>query len=98
MNNEFRSFDSLNCKEMPSLNKVVTAAVAGVFAATSVNMPAQAFTKAEVNSLSYEQVKGTGLANRCPEVVGEDSISLSSGKKYKVTDLCIEPKSWQVGS
>ena len=30
--------------------------------------PAQAITKSEINQLSYLQVKGTGLANRCPEV------------------------------
>jgi photosystem II oxygen-evolving enhancer protein 1 len=81
---------------MPSLSKIATAAAAGMFAVTSVNMPANALTKTETNSLSYEQVKGSGLANRCPTVVGEESITLSSGKKYKVTDLCIEPVAWQV--
>ena len=82
--------------EMPSFNKVMTAAVAGVFAATSFHMPAQALTKSEVLSLSYEQVKGSGLANRCPDVVGEETIVISGGKKYAITDLCIEPKAWQV--
>lgn len=59
-------------------------------------MPAHALTKAETMSLSYGQVKGSGLANRCPSVVGEETIALSSGKQYKITDLCLEPKSWQV--
>jgi photosystem II oxygen-evolving enhancer protein 1 len=79
-------------------NKVVASAMAGIFAASSINMPAQALTKAEVLSLSYEQVKGSGLANRCPEVAtGKSStIALSTGKKYKVTDLCLEPTNWQV--
>lgn len=42
------------------------------------------------------QVKGTGLANRCPEVVGEGSIALQGGKTYQLSDLCLEPKTWQV--
>ena len=41
------------------------------------------------------QVKGTGLANRCPEVKGEGKISVS-GNNVKLVDLCIEPKTWQV--
>ena len=80
---------------MPSANKVVTAALAGLFASTSINMPAQALTKAETNQLSYSQVKGSGFANRCPEVIGEGSISLNGGK-YKITDMCMEPTTWQV--
>ena len=83
---------------MPSFNKVVCAGLAGIFACGSINMPAQALTKAETMSLSYGQVKGSGLANRCPSVVGEQTIALSSGKQYKITDLCIEPKSWQVSN
>ena len=64
----------------------------------SLNMPAQALTKGDVLSLSYEQVKGSGLANRCPSVSagGKQEISINGGKKYKVTDLCLEPTSWQV--
>lgn len=33
--------------------------------------PANAITKSELQSLTYLQVKGTGLANRCPEVGGK---------------------------
>merc|ERR1712071_730976 len=40
------------------------------------------------------QVKGTGLANRCPEVIGEDTISPSTGQR--LVDMCIEPKAWAV--
>jgi len=39
-------------------------------------------------------VKGSGLANRCPEVKGTGSININ-GKK-KIVDMCIEPISWQV--
>jgi len=69
-------------------------AVAGAAALSIFASPAQALTKAEINSLTYLQVKGTGLANRCPEVVGEDSIKPSTGQK--LTEMCIEPKAWAV--
>lgn len=29
-------------------------------------------------------------------MVGEGSINLQGGKTYKLKDLCIEPKTWQV--
>merc|ERR1719326_2494087 len=56
------------------------------------------FTRSEIASLTYEQIKGTGLANTCPKVEGGggDSIKLSSGKKYKIDDFCLEPTSFQV--
>ena len=92
------SFDSffivLAVTEMPSMKKAVTAAVAGLFAAGSLSGPAQALTKDQITSLSYLQVKGSGLANRCPEVIGTGSISVNG--KMALTDLCIEPTSWQV--
>merc|ERR1719277_2133309 len=68
---------------------LATGAAFGIMAA-----PAQALTKAETNSLTYLQVKGTGLANRCPEVIGEDSIKPSNGQK--LVEMCIEPKAWAV--
>lgn len=70
------------------------AAVAGALAVGLVAAPAQAITKSEINQLSYLQVKGTGLANRCPEVIGEDSIKPKKGQK--LVDMCIEPKAWAV--
>jgi photosystem II oxygen-evolving enhancer protein 1 len=69
-------------------------AVAGAAAFSIATAPAQALTKSEINQLTYLQVKGTGLANRCPEVVGEDTISPKSGQK--LVDMCIEPKAWAV--
>lgn len=81
--------------EMPSVKSAVACALAGAFATTGVVCPANALQKSDVLSLSYEQVKGSGLANRCPEVVGEGTIN-AGGKKLKVTDMCLEPKSWQV--
>lgn len=70
------------------------AAVAVAFGLAVAAGPAQAITKSELNQLSYLQVKGTGLANRCPEVIGEDTISPKSGAR--LTEMCIEPKAWAV--
>jgi len=69
-------------------------ALAGAAAFGVMAAPAQALTKAEVNSLTYLQVKGTGLANRCPEVIGEDSIKPVNGQQLR--EMCIEPKAWAV--
>eukprot|EP01082_Thalassiosira_pseudonana_P004979 g4076.t1 g4076 contig15:288285-289298(-) len=68
---------------------LASAAIFGITAA-----PAQAITKSELNQLSYLQVKGTGLANRCSEVIGEDTITPKSGAR--LVDMCIEPKAWAV--
>ena len=70
-------------------------AVAGALAFGLVTAPpANALTKSEINELSYLQVKGTGLANRCAEVVGEGSITPKAGQK--LVEMCIEPKAWAV--
>lgn len=77
---------------------VRSAAVALVTAA-SLLAPnaANALTKADIDQLTYLQIKGSGQANRCPEVEGgKGSIKLDSGKSYKIVDLCIEPKQFQV--
>jgi photosystem II oxygen-evolving enhancer protein 1 len=76
------------------LAAIGTAAVVGALAFGLTAEPAAALTKAEINQLSYLQVKGTGLANRCPEVIGEDSITPKSGSR--LVDMCIEPKAWAV--
>lgn len=69
-------------------------ALAGAFGLAIAANPAGAITKSELNQLSYLQVKGTGLANRCPEVVGEGSITPKSGSR--LVSMCIEPKAWAV--
>jgi photosystem II oxygen-evolving enhancer protein 1 len=69
-------------------------AVAASLAFGLAAAPAQALTKSEINELSYLQVKGTGLANRCPEVIGEGTIVPKAGAR--LVDMCIEPKAWAV--
>ena len=69
-------------------------AIGAALALGIASAPANALTKAEFNELSYLQVKGTGLANRCAEVVGEGTITPKPGQK--LVDMCIEPKAWAV--
>jgi len=78
-------------QDLTNAGKVVAA---GALAFGLATAPANALTKSELNELSYLQVKGTGLANRCPEVVGEGSITPKSGQR--LVDVCIEPKAWAV--
>jgi len=62
-----------------------------------VAQAANAITSQQVRSLTYEEVKGTGLANRCTELPGTNGeISISDKSKYKIADLCFEPKSFQI--
>lgn len=70
---------------------------AGLAAAMAVGVGIQGasagpFTRSEINSLTYTQIKGTGLANTCPVVEGGSAgkISLSGGKKYKIDEFCLE--------
>jgi photosystem II oxygen-evolving enhancer protein 1 len=74
----------------------------GLAAALALGAATQAqagvFTRSEIASLTYEQVKGTGLANTCPNVEGggPTSIKLAGGKTYKIDEFCLEPTSFQI--
>ena len=52
----------------------------------------------QIASLTYEQIKGTGLANTCPKVEsgGDQAIKIAGGKKYRIEEFCLEPTSFQV--
>eukprot|EP00320_Phaeocystis_rex_P022183 CAMPEP_0119062756 /NCGR_PEP_ID=MMETSP1178-20130426/6273_1 /TAXON_ID=33656 /ORGANISM="unid sp, Strain CCMP2000" /LENGTH=125 /DNA_ID=CAMNT_0007044063 /DNA_START=87 /DNA_END=461 /DNA_ORIENTATION=+ len=54
------------------------------------------FTRTEIASLTYEQVKGTGLANTCPTVEAGGKAKLSLNGKNKIDEFCLEPTSFQV--
>lgn len=47
------------------------------------------------NNATYDQIRGTGLANSCPQLENtiRSSIPLDSGKSYKLTNLCLQPTS-----
>ena len=81
-----------------ALVTTVTTAAAVLTASSSLMpAPADALTAADVRQLTYEQVKGTGLANRCPEVTSsKGKIMLDKSHKYKVVDMCLEPKQFMV--
>merc|ERR1719486_681331 len=73
-----------------------TASAALMFGAQSAS--AGPFTQSEIASLTYEQIKGTGLANTCPRVESpSESAKISiSGGNYKLKNFCLEPTSFQV--
>jgi len=57
--------------------------------------PARAITSEQFEQLSYEQVQGSGLANRCPTVDMEGStITVPQGSRIR--NMCFEPKSFAV--
>jgi len=74
--------------------KTLSVTAALFLSGLTATAPAQAITRTDLDQLSYLQVKGTGLANRCPEVLGDGSITPKSGSK--LVDMCIEPKAWAV--
>jgi photosystem II oxygen-evolving enhancer protein 1 len=51
-------------------------------------------------SMSYDQIKGTGLANQCPDVLGASRgrgiIPIESGKTVQITEMCLQPTSFFV--
>jgi len=57
--------------------------------------PAKAITAEQFSQLTYAQVKGSGLANRCPTVESNGtSIPVKPGAR--MTNMCFEPKSFAV--
>jgi photosystem II oxygen-evolving enhancer protein 1 len=55
-------------------------------------------TAEQLQSLTYDDLLGTGLANKCPEALGTagGSIVINAGQGYVITDLCIEPSEYFV--
>jgi photosystem II oxygen-evolving enhancer protein 1 len=53
---------------------------------------------ASTEALTYDQIRGTGLANSCPQLedTSRGAIALDSGKSYSVTSLCLQPTSFFV--
>jgi photosystem II oxygen-evolving enhancer protein 1 len=48
--------------------------------------------------MTYEQIRGTGLANSCPQIseTSRGSIPLDTGKSYSLNSLCLQPTSFLV--
>lgn len=52
------------------------------------------------DGLTYDQIRGTGLANVCPEIAGSTRgrglISMEPGQTLQITDLCLQPTEFYV--
>ncbi len=48
--------------------------------------------------LTYDQIRNTGLANKCPQLseTSRGTIPLETGKSYQIAGLCLEPTSFFV--
>ncbi|MBD2424534.1 photosystem II manganese-stabilizing polypeptide [Phormidium sp. FACHB-1136] len=48
--------------------------------------------------LTYDQIRNTGLANKCPQLseMTRGSLPLEAGKKYEIVGMCIEPTAYFV--
>lgn len=46
--------------------------------------------------LTYDQIRGTGLANKCPQLAetSRGSIAIDSSQSYAIKELCLEPTSF----
>lgn len=68
------------------LSAVLTACSEGPASATSTE------------GLTYEQIRGTGLANTCPQLedTARGSIAVDPSKTYSITGLCLQPTTYFV--
>mmetsp|Transcript_107561 Transcript_107561/g.269820 ORF Transcript_107561/g.269820 Transcript_107561/m.269820 type:complete len:343 (+) Transcript_107561:122-1150(+) len=70
-------------------------AVLGLALGVLAPQPARAITAEQFSQLTYAQVRGSGLANRCPTVESQgSSIPVKSGAR--IQNMCFEPKSFAV--
>ncbi|CAK9012866.1 unnamed protein product [Durusdinium trenchii] len=70
-------------------------AALGVLFGLVAAQPAQAITAEQFSQLTYNQVRGSGLANRCPTVESNGSeVPVKAGSK--LINACFEPKSFAV--
>merc|ERR1711933_357419 len=81
---------------MPAQGRVVSQQKSSVTMTESWQAKAGPFTRTEIASLTYEQVKGTGLANTCPTVEAGGKSKLSLNGKNKIDEFCLEPTTFQV--
>jgi photosystem II oxygen-evolving enhancer protein 1 len=53
---------------------------------------------ASTGQLTYEQIRGTGLANKCPQLgeTSRGSITIDKSQSYVLKELCLEPTNYFV--
>ncbi|BAZ16843.1 photosystem II manganese-stabilizing protein PsbO [Calothrix sp. NIES-4071] len=53
---------------------------------------------ASSGTLTYEQIRGTGLANKCPQLgeTSRGSIPIDKNESYVIKELCLEPTNYFV--
>ena len=70
-------------------------AALGVIFGLVAAQPAKAITAEQFSQLTYAQVRGSGLANRCPTVESNGTeVPVQAGSK--LINVCFEPKSFAV--
>ena len=58
----------------------------------------EASTSASTSALTYDQIRGTGLANKCPLLAetSRGSIPIDANQSYTIKELCLEPTNFFV--
>ncbi|MBE7379954.1 MAG: photosystem II manganese-stabilizing polypeptide [Leptolyngbya sp. SIO1E4] len=75
-------------------------ALVGVFLALCLGLLTACGSGPEVNdgSLSYDDIRGSGLANNCPQLPESslDAIAMDANQSYQIKELCLQPKTFLV--
>ncbi|MEM1253441.1 MAG: photosystem II manganese-stabilizing polypeptide [Cyanobacteria bacterium P01_H01_bin.21] len=52
----------------------------------------------QADSLSYDDIKGSGLANNCPQLSrsSRDAIAIDANQSYQLNGLCLQPETFLV--
>lgn len=68
--------------------------IATVLALTLGLLTACSSAKIPRDALSYDDIRGSGLANNCPALTGTnmDSIPVDAGQTYRIKALCLQPE------
>lgn len=86
-------------KKCADASKVASIALAAsVLMASGAEAATKRFTFEELQSQTYSELKGTGLANQCPVLSeGADGLAIPAGA-YKLQKFCMEPTAFTVKS
>lgn len=74
-------------------------ALVAIFVAIAMSvLTACSSTPSDTSTLTYEEIRGTGLANSCPQIseIRRGSIPIDPNTAYELVDLCLEPTSYAI--